>query len=434
MEVSKLSLEQYRGIRKIDITFHPRLNIFTGVNGVGKSSILDGLALMLSQCRSLTTDRIDADTKDINNNSDCFEGSLTCSQGNGWFILSKLNYSAHSLSSRYFENKTANFEHMEEQGPLASLLKAIENSTDLSLSFPIVAYYPTNRAIIDVPERIRGFTPATNQLDALDGALWSNIDFRSFIARFRESENVIHSNNDSQVSLLSEADSNRSGLFKFKEWHKRQVSAIRAAIEFVIPSFKNLHVEQRPFNVTIEKGAKKLSILQLSDGEKCLVALLGDLAQRLSIANPGLKNPLEGEGIVLIDEIDLHLHPSWQRMVISKLLEIFPNCQFIVTTHSPQVLGEVAPESVHLLYENEGMISHRQPAQTKGLDSSELLFELMETDARNPDITNRLNKIFELIDEGNFIESQRLLSELKQITHGPIPEIIRAENLIAMLS
>lgn len=71
------------------------------------------------------------------------------------------------------------------------------------------------------------------------------------------------------------------------------------------------------------------------------MALLGDLARRIAIANPYRENPMEGEGIVLIDEIELHMHPSWQRRILGVLKQLFPNVQFIITTHSPQVLGSV---------------------------------------------------------------------------------------------
>lgn len=78
----------------------------------------------------------------------------------------------------------------------------------------------------------------------------------------------------------------------------------------------------------------------MSDGEKCTIALFGDLARRMALANPNKDNPLDGEGIVLIDEIELHLHPLWQRRILNVLKKVFPNIQFIVSTHSPQVLGE----------------------------------------------------------------------------------------------
>jgi predicted ATP-binding protein involved in virulence len=101
--------------------------------------------------------------------------------------------------------------------------------------------------------------------------------------------------------------------------------------------------------MTITKQGQELIINQLSDGEKCLLAMVGDLARRLAIANPSLPDPLQGSGVVLIDEIELHLHPKWQREIIPALTRTFPNCQFIVTTHSPQVISQVKPEGIYIL-------------------------------------------------------------------------------------
>jgi predicted ATP-binding protein involved in virulence len=89
-------------------------------------------------------------------------------------------------------------------------------------------------------------------------------------------------------------------------------------------------------------------MLPLSDGEKCLLAMVGDLARRLAIANPDYPDALQGEAIVLIDEIELHLHPSWQRNIIPALKRTFPKCQFIITTHSPQVLSYIQPKNIYL--------------------------------------------------------------------------------------
>ena len=94
--------------------------------------------------------------------------------------------------------------------------------------------------------------------------------------------------------------------------------------------------------------------------KKSLLALVGDIARRLILANPSLENPLYGEGIVLIDEIELHLHPKWQREVINKLREVFPNIQFILTTHSPQVISEISRECLHILSWNN---KQQQPVE-----------------------------------------------------------------------
>ena len=111
---------------------------------------------------------------------------------------------------------------------------------------------------------------------------------------------------------------------------------------------KGLRVKRSPVRMVVDKGGREIRVDLLSEGEKCTLAMIGDLARRLILANPAMENPLEGKGIVLIDEIELHMHPSWQRRILSILKEVFPNIQFIVTTHSPQVLGE-ADESFKII-------------------------------------------------------------------------------------
>lgn len=119
---------------------------------------------------------------------------------------------------------------------------------------------------------------------------------------------------------------------------------VRKAIEAMIGDVSELRVKRNPVRMVVYKAGKEIRVDMLSDGEKCTLALLGDLARRLVLANPSAENPLVGKGIVLIDEIELHMHPSWQRRVLHVLNEVFPNIQFIVTTHSAQVLGEVGDD------------------------------------------------------------------------------------------
>ena len=115
--------------------------------------------------------------------------------------------------------------------------------------------------------------------------------------------------------------------------------------------------------MTVSKNGMEQNVNQLSDGEKCTLALFGDLARRISIANPHMQNPLEGKGIVLIDEIELHMHPSWQRKVLTTLKSVFPNIQFIITTHSPQILGGVDDEyNIYKFYSENGKEMLAEPA------------------------------------------------------------------------
>mgnify|MGYP000614132610 CR=1 FL=1 len=110
---------------------------------------------------------------------------------------------------------------------------------------------------------------------------------------------------------------------------------------------------------------------------QCTLALFGDLARRIALANPSRSNPLEGEGIVLIDEIELHMHPSWQRKILGALKSTFPNIQFIITTHSPQVISEV-DDSYNLFglkQENDDVTV--KPYNVHGWDTNGILHSIM---------------------------------------------------------
>jgi predicted ATP-binding protein involved in virulence len=203
--------------------------------------------------------------------------------------------------------------------------------------------------------------------------------------------------------------------------------------------------------MTASKHGQEVRIEQLSDGEKCLIALVADLARRLIIANNSFENLLlnmessgsdflKGKGIVLIDEVDLHLHPAWQRMVLPKLRATFPNCQFIVSTHSPQILGEVDASQIRILTQDENNEIHCHiPQQAKGLSSNEILDELMnipdglKTLSRNEGVEKQLDTLFELIDDEKFEQVKAEIFRMKAELHGDIPDIVRAEALMTML-
>lgn len=116
--------------------------------------------------------------------------------------------------------------------------------------------------------------------------------------------------------------------------------------------------------------ARLLTAGQLSSGFRTMLAVAMDLARRMAALNPHMENPTESPGVVLIDEIDLHLHPRWQQLVIKGLVEAFPNVQFIMSTHSPQVLTTLREENIlKLRWENDRLEFESLPS-TEGADGS----------------------------------------------------------------
>ena len=145
-----------------------------------------------------------------------------------------------------------------------------------------------------------------------------------------------------------------------------QLKAVRTATERFLPGFSNLKVRRSPLRMVVEKHREELLVNQLSDGEKCTLAMVGDLARRLAVANPHMTNPLAGEAIVLIDEADLHLHPAWQRHLVGALEETFPNCQFFLSTHSPALLSHVKSTGIWLLARSDCGIDAQRPSDSYG--------------------------------------------------------------------
>lgn len=298
---------------------------------------------------------------------------------------------------------------------LAAPVHSIEDAlvADPKASIPVCVYYPVNRAVLDIPQRIRK-KHNFSQLSAYEGALESGgRDFRLFFEWFRQREDL----------------ENEKRLIK-RSYRDAQLEAVRRAIHALIPSFSNLRVSRNPLRMLVNKEGETLVVNQLSDGEKCLLAMVGDLARRLAIANPSLRDPLRGSGVVLIDEIELHLHPTWQRAIIPRLKATFPSCQFLVSTHSPQVVGNVERSAVKLL---EDFQLVPETPHTKGRDANSILAEVMGVERHPRDVEAKLRRIGELIEDEEFDSARALVDELAEDLGNEDTEIVRQRALIGFL-
>lgn len=250
------------------------------------------------------------------------------------------------------------------------------------------------------------------QLDGYDNSLNQGVDFRRFFEWFREREDSENESGlplDVMNKLLESMGDNQDVWQKLQTFmassKDRQLTAVRTAISNFMPGFSNLRVRRKPrLHMSIDKGDQTLNVQQLSQGEKSLMALVGDIARRLAMMNPALENPLEGDGVILIDEVDMHLHPSWQRNIIERLTATFPNCQFILTTHSPLVISDCKNVLVYSLDDGE---LNQQPSQY-GVDVNSVLLNVMDTNIRNAAINERLNDLLDMIQSVDSAEKIEL--------------------------
>jgi predicted ATP-binding protein involved in virulence len=160
------------------------------------------------------------------------------------------------------------------------------------------------------------------------------------------------------------------------------------------------------------------------------------LSEELIIDNESLPLLLEkSPGLVLIDEIDVHLHPKWQHRVADDLTKTFPGIQFVCTSHSPLVIGEVEAQRIRFVeYDKEtGESIPITPSESYGLDANRVLDELMGASDRNKEISNSLHKVFQLIDEDDFDGARQAMIPIIEKVGEFEPEITRARSLIKFL-
>jgi predicted ATP-binding protein involved in virulence len=173
---------------------------------------------------------------------------------------------------------------------------------------------------------------------------------------------------------------------------------------------------------------RELQFSAMSDGQRALVGMVAEIARRATTLNWDYleeRSLRETPGLVLIDELDLHLHPKWQRRVIGDLKRIFPNIQFFATTHSPQIIGEARPEEIVMLTPS----GQKRPTASYGMNSDWVLECVMEAEGRDPEIAKRIKMLFEAIENSRFDEAQEMIAELRNII-GESPDIVAAESYI----
>lgn len=412
MKIEQLELKGFRGFEEATFKFHPKVNLLIGINGAGKTSVLDALAVGLDilisnmfysgkpysfkglKSTDINIGMLKAQVRTtIQLNQKLRTWTVRIGGEDDRALLKKEREDLRAVVD-YYSKVASNF-----------LLKNI-NSQESSTLFPFIslAYYNTNRAFENKTEFKNNESLKMTSLSFSQmGAELLNYRLSSF-KKFEEW--FIHEENK-EIRIKSR----KNGKYESQNLKFIRNGIIKFFNEINGDSlFQNLYVDevdignyydfQKELGLFIDKDGIGLPLNTLSEGERMLILLISDITKRLTIANQHIENfdALKGEGIVLIDEIELHLHPAWQRRVVLALTKVFPNVQFFLTTHSPQVLSTVPNECVHII-EDFKIVSNTPP--TKGRDSNSLLWDIFGVKERPKETQDILNRFYTSLEEDN---------------------------------
>lgn len=467
MHLRKVTLKNFRCFGELELLLHPRLTVLVAENGGGKTTVLDGIAIGLGPLlHSFSSANQRLDTQEsgllpqIEDTDFTQVPSTRAKAGDQWVASDYTQISLESTDGLKWDvhkRSAADSDSPSHNHPASDLVKYASNVMDSIKTgsphlMPIVAYYGATRGFIEIPERIRDSKiNYSYPSSALVGALNPKTDFKEMLKWFdladaselralREIKNAPDFTGSPDLTIVREA-----------------LSALLGGA-YEDPQFNEKH----KFVVKAKSGPGVLQVAQLSQGYQSMLALGMDFARRLALANPDLEHfievanwrtlvidyiskwnpdttevapagPIWAPAIMLVDEIDLHLHPSWQQRVLHDLMKAFPSTQFIVTSHSPQVLSTVPTDSIRII--EDGKVCSAPPG-TDGAEVQRILEGVFGV-ARRPHtkMALLLDEYLRLVDERQW-DSERaveLRAKLDTWSMGQEPCLLEADLQIENL-
>jgi predicted ATP-binding protein involved in virulence len=438
MHIQQVKIKNFRCFDDLTVNLNPDVNIFVGNNGSGKSAVLDAIAAAMypyiSQIQRIADQNQDK--------SPVFKSDLSVQKNNikqknkrvtpefealikgfpKWSIEYK-NIFSHEDRNIFADEDSIGFDVDFRSSKLIKLISLINDKYQSEREdnrLGLIIYYKENRkGIIKIKDV---FNQSPDKFEAFKEALNASANFTDlanwfFIRRFHE---------------LSEGQTRGDVNFEFSD-----LKQIRKAVSTIIAPNARVYFSQTNSAKLMvewetETGEKiELSLNQLSSGYRNMLALVMDFARRLAQANPDMENPLEAEATLMIDELDLHLHPTWQQKIIPDLRKVFPNTQIIATTHSPEIVTTVERHQVKIL---EDYQIKECPSPTRGMKSSDIVRYVLGLDNLRPDTeeSRTLTALFDTIDNGNLEEAKQLRDKLQDWKSFD-PDITRADMQIRRL-
>ncbi len=336
MRIDRLTVRNFRCFQEREFVFQPQFNVLIGENGTGKTAVLEALAVAAGSwllgigraaSRQIRPDDVRLIGREVGDEFEFHEQFPVQIAADGWVCGQQLGWSrtVRGSGGRTTYGEAQNLRHLGFETQNAIL-------TGQAVTLPLIAYYGTGRLWLQ-PRDTEARQAATKQELSRFEAYRDSIDDRVSpreLTRWLERQDRI----------------------AYQERRATTVyTAVREAMRRMVEGARDVRFDNRRLEVVVEfEDGEIRPFGQLSDGQRNMLALAGDIAMRTVRLNPEMKSGAleQTPGLVLIDELDLHLHPTWQRHVVEDLRSLFPMIQFIATTHSPFVVqtlreGELLP-------------------------------------------------------------------------------------------
>ena len=428
MKLEKIRITNYRCFKDADIEFDDHATLIVGKNGAGKTAILDAVAVAVSTfllgidggvSRSISKDDARYEFHDLDGTVDPQHQFPVSIESIGDCLD---NCDVKWMRSLNSESGNTTVKEARELTNISKDAQKRIMTGDKSLILPLISYYGTGRLYAQKKEKknIKSLTEFKRQVGYVD-------------CMAAESNEKLMLNWFQIQTLKSLQAQQRTGKVEKPLLLKTVESAICKCFERISGS-KNadivfeLDTHRLVLNFESADGSlQKFAMDEMSDGYKNTLSMIGDIAYRMAVLNPMLGDKVleDTSGVVVIDEIDLHLHPQWQQTIISDLNTIFPKIQFIVSSHAPAVINSVAREQIRILDNGE---IYMPAAQTYGRDANSILREVMKVSERPTDIKQRMNLFYSYMDENNYKEANNVLTEIEAIVGTTDPDIAAART------
>lgn len=410
MLLKSLDLKNFRCFKEFHIDFNDKLTVIVGQNGCGKSTILEAAAIAIGT--------FTAAMDDLPNYGIKKEDAYLAYYNMGSGIDVQPQYPVRISAKGILDNIDVSWERFLEapsgkgsRGTLASSKEVTSIASkyqerfrqgDKTLVLPLIAYYGTGRLWAQHKEKkddtFAKNTRTNGYIDNLDGAANNKLMLRWF-----------------KKMTVQQAQRNDT---------IPEYQAVRNAMSQCFRSITGFEKVEVQYNLDTDdidviyndKNGEwvRIPVGRLSDGYRCTLSLIADIAYRMALLNPQFFDNVlkETNGVVLIDEIDLHLHPEWQARILSDLTEIFPQIQFIVSTHAPSVINSVKSENLVILENDKARIPN---GEVYGKDTNTIVSGVMGSKERPKIVIESFEQFYKDLDENDLDSAEKQLGELEQL-------------------